>query len=78
MCIRDRLYSGAVPLPLVELGALNGFTDRAEFQVTMKNLLTYESKFCLLYTSTIYRTYGVRSDGKIELYAAERVGNYGR
>lgn len=27
---------------------------------------------------TIYRTYGVRSDGKIELYAAERVGNYGR
>ena len=39
-----QLYSGAVPLPLVELGALNGFTDRAEFQVTMKNLLTYESK----------------------------------
>lgn len=27
---------------------------------------------------TIYRTYGVRADGKIELYAAERVGNYGR
>lgn len=27
---------------------------------------------------SIYRTYGVRSDGKIELYAAERVGNYGR
>lgn len=26
---------------------------------------------------TIYRTYGPRSDGKIELYAAERVGNYG-
>lgn len=27
---------------------------------------------------TIYRTYGVRPDGKIELYAAERVGNHGR
>ena len=27
---------------------------------------------------TIYRTYGPRSDGKIELYAATRVGNYGR
>lgn len=27
---------------------------------------------------TIYRTYGSRPDGKIELYAAERVGNYGR
>ena len=27
---------------------------------------------------TIYRTYGPRKDGKIELYAAERVGNYGR
>lgn len=39
-----QLYSGAVPLPLVELGTLNGFTERAEFQVTMKNLLTYEEK----------------------------------
>lgn len=27
---------------------------------------------------TIYRTYGPRKDHKIELYAAERVGNYGR
>ena len=27
---------------------------------------------------TIYRTYGPKSDGKIELYAATRVGNYGR
>lgn len=27
---------------------------------------------------TIYRAYGARPDGKIELYAAERVGNYGR
>lgn len=39
-----QLYSGAVSLPLVELGALNGFPERVEFQVTMKNLLTYESK----------------------------------
>lgn len=27
---------------------------------------------------TVYRTYGIRPDGKIELYATERVGNYGR
>lgn len=39
-----QLYSGAVAIPLVVLGDLNGFTPRAEFQVTMKNLLTYESK----------------------------------
>lgn len=39
-----QLYSGAVAIPLVVLGDLNGFTSRAEFQVTMKNLLTYESK----------------------------------
>lgn len=39
-----QLYSGVVPLPLVELGNLNGFPETVEFQVTMKNLLTYESK----------------------------------
>lgn len=39
-----QLYSGCIPLPLVELGSLNGFTERAEFQATMKNLLTYETK----------------------------------
>lgn len=39
-----QLYSGAIPIPLVELGSLNGFTERAEFQVTMKNLLAYENK----------------------------------
>lgn len=26
----------------------------------------------------VYRTYGTRPDGKIELYAADRVGNHGR
>ncbi len=39
-----QLLSGAVAIPLVVLGDLNNFTPRAEFQVTMKNLLTYESK----------------------------------
>lgn len=39
-----QLYSGVVPIPLVELGSLNDFPERAEFQVTMKNLLTFESK----------------------------------
>lgn len=39
-----QLYSGVIAIPLVELGDLNGFTETAEFQVTMKNLLTYETK----------------------------------
>lgn len=39
-----QLYSGCIPIPLVELGSLNGFTERAEFQATMKNLLAYENK----------------------------------
>lgn len=39
-----QLFSGCVALPHVVLGTLNGFTPQAEFQVTMKNLLTYESK----------------------------------
>ena len=39
-----QLLSGAVAIPLVVLGDLNNFTPRADFQVTMKNLLTYESK----------------------------------
>lgn len=39
-----QLYSSAILLPLVELGALNEFPEQIEFQVTMKNLLTYESK----------------------------------
>ena len=39
-----QLLSGAVEIPLVVLGDLNNFTPRADFQVTMKNLLTYESK----------------------------------
>ena len=32
------------PLPLVELGELNGFTETVDFQATYKNLLTYEQK----------------------------------
>lgn len=39
-----QLLTGCVAIPHVELGALNGFTDTADFQVTMKNLLEYESK----------------------------------
>ena len=34
-----QLLTGAAPIPLVELGALNGFTETVRFQATMKNLL---------------------------------------
>ena len=37
------LYSDD-PIPLVELGELQGFPDTVEFQVSYKNLLTYENK----------------------------------
>lgn len=37
------LYSDD-PIPLVELGELQGFTDEVEFQVTYKGLLSYENK----------------------------------
>lgn len=39
-----QLYQGAVPIPRVELGELQGFSERVDFQVTMKNLLTYMTK----------------------------------
>lgn len=38
-----QLYSND-PIPLVELGELQGFPETVEFQVTYKGLLTYESK----------------------------------
>ena len=38
------LLSGVTAIPLVELGTLNGFTETVEFQATMKNLMTYETK----------------------------------
>lgn len=39
-----QLYSGAIAIPHVVLGDLNNFDPTVSFQVTMKNLLTYESK----------------------------------
>lgn len=39
-----QLLSDAVALPLVTLGALNGFAEEVSFQATYKNLLAYESK----------------------------------
>ena len=43
----------------------NEYDDESEVEYNGKRL-------------TIYRTYGPRKDDKIELYAAERVGNNGR
>lgn len=39
-----QLLAGAALLPLVELGALNNFPEKIQFQVTMKNLLSCETK----------------------------------
>lgn len=39
-----KMLNDAVPIPLVELGELNGFEETIEFQATYRNLLTMEEK----------------------------------
>jgi hypothetical protein len=39
-----KMLTDAVPIPLVELGELNGFDETIEFQATYKNLLTMEER----------------------------------
>ena len=39
-----QLLSGAVPIPRVQLGELQGFEELVDFQATYKNLLDYEEK----------------------------------
>lgn len=39
-----QMLTDAVPIPLVQLGELNGFDERIEFQATYKNLLTMEER----------------------------------
>lgn len=38
------ILTNAYPIPLVELGELQGFTDTVKFQATYKDLLKYETK----------------------------------
>lgn len=38
------ILSGAVTIPLVQLGDVKGFTEKVTFQATYKNLLAYEEK----------------------------------
>ena len=38
------ILSNAVPIPLVQLGPVRGFTERVSFQATYKNLQDYETK----------------------------------
>ena len=39
-----KMLEDAVPIPLVELGEINGFDETIEFQATYKNLLSMEEK----------------------------------
>ena len=39
-----KILTDAVPIPLVELGDLNGFPETVAFEATYKNLLEYEKK----------------------------------
>jgi len=43
VAMRD-ILTNATAIPNVELGTLNGFTPRVQFQATYKNLLAYEEK----------------------------------
>ena len=42
-----KILTDAVPIPRVQLGALQGFTDTIRFQATYRNLLEYEGKLAL-------------------------------
>lgn len=42
--VMQELITNAVPIPLLQLGTLQGFDDRVTFQATYKNLLDYETK----------------------------------
>lgn len=55
-----QLTTSSDAIPLMQLGTLQGFTERVEFQVTMKNLCTYLTK--LARASTL--GYRVRPDFK--------------
>ena len=44
VAMRQLLSGIEFPIPLVELGDLNGFTETISFQATYKNLLEYETK----------------------------------
>ena len=39
-----QILQSAAPIPLVQLGALQGYAETVRFQATMKNLLTYQGK----------------------------------
>lgn len=45
LAIRE-IYSNAAPIPLVELGDLNGFTETVTFQATYQNLLAKVEEIC--------------------------------
>ena len=51
--MRD-ILSNAVPIPLVQLGEIQGFDERVSFQATYKNLLDYETKLAQ-YSNIGYR-----------------------
>lgn len=62
----------------VQSAGVNGYKAKCQFVIWAAE---YDGQPELLAGNkrlTIYRTYGARQDGKIELYAAERVGNHGR
>jgi len=39
-----QLVNGVIPIPLLKMGGIQGFTETVEFQVTMRNLGTYLTK----------------------------------
>lgn len=42
--VMQTILNNAVPIPLLQLGTLQGFTETVSFQATYKNLLDYETK----------------------------------
>lgn len=61
-----------------QAAGVNGYKAQSQFIIWASEYDEQEEMTVGQNRLTIYRTYGPRPDGKIELYAAERVGNYGR
>lgn len=74
---QENVFATVEPVGRDEFNAAaqNGFTAKHKFLIWQSE---YNEEPKLIYGDkilTIYRTYGPRADGKVELYAGERLGN---
>lgn len=78
--LKTDVFAASEPVGRDEFQAagVNGYKATAKLEVWAAEYDNQPEVIIAGKRLTIYRTYGPRPDGKIELYTAERVGNYGR